>query len=175
MKNTSTACTPGLQQYLIRSENRWKSWACSAWRRGGSREASLWPSSTQGELISRRGTEFSHRAARCWVRQWITRWPATHCPPALPTAIARPFPHCHCRSLQFILATKSLSLQTPWVIQSPCSSTQSLSSSPNTAQTLCILREYREVKVPCSLMMQSTSSWCGRSQEIKVLRLWYWS
>ena len=38
----------------------WGSWVCSAWRREGSGETSLQPSSTWRELISRKGSNFLH-------------------------------------------------------------------------------------------------------------------
>jgi len=39
----------------------WENWTCLVWRREGSGETSLQPSSAGKELTSRRGTIFLHR------------------------------------------------------------------------------------------------------------------
>ena len=39
-------------------EKGWGKWACSVWRRESSGETSLWPSSTWGDLVSRRENNF---------------------------------------------------------------------------------------------------------------------
>jgi len=46
--------TTGLSSPLKKG---WGNWACSAWRREGSRETSWWPSSAGREGVNRRGND----------------------------------------------------------------------------------------------------------------------